>query len=387
DGFRPGKVPLKVLARNYGDRVRHEVVSETLQSSFNEAVTQEKLNLAGSPNIQSVESESGKGVSYTAVFEIVPEITVTDFGALKFKRYNGEVGPDDVDKMMETLRKQRRTWSDKDGDAASGDRLTIDFNGTIDGEEFEGGKGQQVPLELGSGAMIAGFEDGLIGAKAGDERNLELTFPDEYHSKDVAGKPVLFSVTVHKVEEAMLPDIDESFIKEFGVKEGGIEAFRQEITTNMKREMGDAIQARIKKEVLDGVLEANPVDLPQTMVKEEANQLLKHTKDNMVQRGVASSKLDLSVSLFEEQAQRRVALGLVMADVIKTNNIRVDSDKVRQRVEGIASSYQEPDQVVRWYYGEKDRLADIESVVLEDQVVEWVLDKAEVSEEQVTFDA
>jgi trigger factor len=386
-GFRPGKVPQRVLERTYGRKVRDEVVSSVLQSSLLEAFGQEKINPAGHPSIDAVEAEPGQGLSYTAVFEVYPEVSIPDVKAIKLTRPVAEVTEPDVDAMIETLRRQRRTWATVEREAAQGDQVIMDYKGLVDGEEFRGNQGTQVAVELGTHRLLEGFEEGLIGAEAGEERVLDLKFPDEYHVKELAGKPVRFTVTVREVQEARLPEVDEAFLKGFGVAEGGEEALRKEVRENMERELSDTIRAKVKQVVMDALLGAVEVDLPTALVQEEAGRLMEQTRQGLVSQGAAAADLQLPPSMFEEQARRRVAVGLIMAEVIKANEMTADPVKVKARVESIASTYQEPQQVVSWYYADKRRLAEIESLVMEDEIVEWVAAHADVTEEPSTFDA
>lgn len=386
-GFRPGKVPARVLERTYGRQVRDEVVSKVLESSLFEAFGTENLKPAGQPTIDALDSKPGQGLSYTAVFEVYPEVQAPEAASLELSRPVAEVTEQDVDKLIETLRKQRRTWEELDKEAADGDRLTLDYKGTIEGEPFEGGEAQQVPVELGSHSLIEGFEEALKGAKAGEERVLDLTFPDEYHAKDLAGKPVQFKVTVFKVEEPRLPEVDDEFIKSFGVEEGGVDALRKEIRENMERELRDTIQARMRNDAMDALLSRHELELPKALVEDESRRLMEQTRQNLVRQGAGSPSLQLQPVLFENQARRRVALGLILAEIVKANDMTADPEKVRGRVASIASAYQDPEQVMGWYYADKQRLAEIESLVMEDEVVEWIVEHAKVNDEKTTFDA
>ena len=386
-GFRPGKVPVKVLERTYGRQVRDEVVSKVLESSLFEAFGSENLKPAGQPTIDALDSEPGQGLSYTAVFEVYPEVQAPDAASLELTRPVAEVTERDVDTLIETLRKQRRSWEEVDRQAADGDRLTLDYAGTVEGEPFEGGEGKQVPVELGSHSLIEGFEEALNGAKAGEERMLDLTFPDEYHAKDLAGKPVQFKVTVFKVEEPRLPEVDEEFMQSFGVTEGGVDALRKEIRENMERELRDAIRARMRNDAMDALLARHELELPRALVEDESKRLMEQTQQNLVRQGAGSPTLQLQPALFESQARRRVALALILAEIVKTNDMTADPEKVKGRVASIASAYQEPEQIMSWYYADKQRLAEIESLVMEDEVVEWIVEHAKVNDEKTTFDA
>ena len=344
-GFRPGKVPQRVLERTYGRQLRDEVVSSVLQSSLLQAFGQQKINPAGRPSIDAVEAEPGQGLSYTAVFEVYPEVSVPDVKAIKLKRPAVELTEQDVDAMIETMRQQRRTWATVEREAADGDQVIMDYKGLMNGEEFQGNQGTQVPVELGTHRLIEGFEEGLIGARAGEERVLDLIFPDGYHAKELAGKPVQFTVTVRGVQEARLPEIDEAFLKAFGVAEGGEEALRREVRGNMERELNDTIQAKVKQQVMDALLGAVEVVPPTALVQEEAGRLMEQMRQGLVRQGAAAADLQLPLSMFEEQARRRVVLGLILAEVIKANDMAADRVKVKARVDSIASTYQQPEEV------------------------------------------
>lgn len=385
-GFRPGKVPLKEVARRYGNEVRMEVIGELMQSTFYQAVAQEKLQPAGAPQIEPKSLDEGSDISYTATFEVMPEIELASFEGTKLEKTVAEVTDADVDKMLETLCKQRAEWTEADRAAQEEDRVTIDFKGTIDGEDFKGNEGKSVPVTIGSQRMIAGFEDGLVGAKAGDELTLDLTFPEDYAYKEVAGKPVQFVVKVHKVEESKLPEVDEEFAKGFGITDGGVEALRGEIRQNMERELEQAVKAKIKQQVMDKLLELNEIEVPKALIDHEAEVLAGQMRQQMhVPAGKQGPAID--ASMFQDQARRRVTLGLLLSELIRKNELSVDEGKVREAVEKIAASYDHPDEVVKWYYADRKRLSEVESVVLEDIAVEWVLGQAEVSEVKSDFDA
>lgn len=384
DGFRPGKVPMKVLERRYGRDVRGEVVSGVVQSSFMKAVQDENLRPAGAPTIDSLDAEQGEGVSYTAVFEVYPEVAVPDLGGVEVARPVAEVTDADVENMIETLRRQRRTWEAVERPAAEGDQVVVDYVGTIEGQDFPGNKGMDTPVELGSGSLIEGFESGLTGASAGEVRTLELTFPEDYHAKEVAGKPVSFEVTVKAVKAPVLPEVDAAFVQGFGVESGSREELAEEVRRNMERELHDKIRATLKKDVMDRMLEASAPQVPQSLVSQEAERLAQQTLQSL---GAAGRGQSLDPGLFEDEARRRVALGLLLAEVARQNAITADPARVRERVETMASSYEQPEQVVAWYYADSDRLSEVESVVLEDQIVDWVLERARVEEYQTTFDA
>jgi trigger factor len=384
-GFRPGKVPLKVVAQQYGRQIRDEVVGELIQASYFEALGQQSLQPAGMPTINPQVNEPGKNLQYTATFEVMPEVSLADLAGVKLERRVAEVSDGDLDQMMETLRKQRATWQQAERAAVDGDRLNIDFTGTINGEAFAGNAGQAVPVTLGAKRMIAGFEQGLVGAKAGDELTLDLTFPAEYAHKEVAGKPVQFAVKVNSVEEAVLPELNEEFAKSFGIGDGSLDSLRKEVRQNMEREMKQALTEANKQVVMDKLLELNPITVPQALVKDEA-EALKQQMQQQMYAPQGKSGVQLDSEMFRAQAQRRISLGLILSELIKGNGLKADPQKVRARIEELAATYDEPQQVIDWYYGDKSRLSQVESLVLEDTVVDWVYGQVEVTEKGGSFD-
>lgn len=384
-GFRPGKVPMKVVAQQYGHQVREEVLGEVIQHSYFEAVNQEKLQPAGMPRIEPASGEEGSGFRYVAIFEVMPELSLADVAGIKLEKLQAEVSDADVDKMLENLRSQQTEWKEVKRKAKKGDRLNINFKGTIEGEEFAGNSGDNVPVTIGSGRMIEGFEKGLTGAKAGEELTLDLQFPEDYAHKEVAAKPVQFQVSVNSVEEPKLPELDEDFAKGFGIGDGSMESLRQEVRQNMTRELAQALSAKNKQSVMDKLLEMNQIELPQAMIDNEAENLKQQMMQQMhIPKG--KSGADLDASLFRGQAERRVSLGLILAELIKSKEIKASDEAVRAKVEEIASTYEDPQEVIDWYYADKQRLQQLEGLVLEDAVVDWVFAQADVSNKQSSFD-
>ncbi len=382
DGFRPGKVPLRMVRQRFGQQVREEIYSELVRQTYPEALSQQAVHPVGEPRIEVLKRDRGMG--YTAIFEVLPEINVGDLASAEISRPQAEITDADVDKMIQRLREQRADWQEADRAAAEGDRLTISFVGKIDGEEFEGGAANDVPLTLGSGAMIDGFESGLSGVKAGEERTLEIRFPEDYKAEKLAGKDATFDVTVAKVEEPLLPEIDDEFCKAFGIEEGGEEALRKDVRTNMERELRERIRSKVKNQVMDALLASTAVDAPAAMVKEECKALREQARQNMGQNAQAR-KFELPLEIFEDQAKKRVSLGLIIAEVIKQNDIKVDAEKVRQRIEEMAESFENPREVIDYYEGNPQQRSSVEGLVLEDQVVDWVLEQAKVEEEVSDF--
>jgi trigger factor len=383
DGFRPGKVPFSVIRGKYAGQVRSEVIGDVMQTSFYEAVQQENLKPAGNPTIEPKLMEPGKGVQFDAIFEVMPEIKLAPMSNVKIEKPVVEVQASDVDETIENIRKQRTEFGEVDRAAENGDRVHVDFKGFIDGEAFQGGEAKDFPLDLGAGRMIKGFEEGILGAKAGEERTLDLTFPDEYHAKELAGKACKFEIKVIKVLGPQLPEVDDEFAKGMGV-EGGVDAMRDEIKKNMEREITQTVENRIKQQVMDKLLEENEVPSPQAMVEQESRNLAQQMLANLQGQGMDPSQLNLSGDMYKDQAERRVKLGLLLSEIVQQQGIQASDEDVRSYVEELASAYQQPQEVVDWYYGDKNRLAEVESLVLERKIVEWVLEQAKVSDKPMT---
>jgi trigger factor len=381
-GFRPGKVPFKMVQQRYAEQVRQEVLGDVIQSSYFEAVSQEKLRPAGYPSFEPKSLEQGKGMEYVATFEVMPEIELAGLAGVSIEKPVAEVTDADVDTMLDTLRKQNAGWTVAERAAADGDRVTIDFKGTIDGAEFQGNKGENVPVTLGGKRMIAGFEEGLVGAKAGEEHTLDLQFPENYGYKDVAGKPVQFNVSIKQVEEPQLPELDDAFASKFGV-EGGISALRGEVRANMERELEQRLISLVKQQVMDKLLEINNITVPQALVMQEAQALAQQMRENM--QLPADKSGSVSPAMFEEQAKKRVTLGLLLAELVQRHNLKVDADVLRGKVEQMAAGYDQPEEVVKWFYADKRRLGEVESLALEEVVVAWVLGQVQVTEKPQGF--
>ncbi len=384
-GFRSGKVPLKVVKQHYGIQVRQEVLGEVIQSSFYEAVSREKLRPASSPNISTQQAEFGQGLEYTATFEVYPEIQVADISGVTIEKQVSDIADSDLDEMIDTIRKQQIQWDVVDKVAETGDQITVDFKGIIDGEAFDGGTGQDMSVEIGKGSMIKGFEEGLVGLKLDDEKTLELTFPEEYHAKNLAGKDVQFEIKVKNVKAAKLPEIDEEFAKAMGIADGNIEKMREAVKNNMQRELDARMKSSVKQAVMDKLLETNKIDIPEALIQEESQVLLKQMQSNLTQQGMQQSQLSLDASMFKGQAEKRVALGLIMTELVKQQQIKADADKVRNFIEEMASTYDKPEDVIKWYYGDKQRMAEVESIVMEEQIVDWVLGQSNIEEKAVSF--
>jgi trigger factor len=384
-GFRKGKVPLRVVKQHYGKGVRQEVVGEIVNSSFYDAIQKEELRPVGQPRIDDLIDAEGQDLEYLAIFEVYPEVKLADLGKVKVSRPVADVTPEDVEKMISVLRDQQATFTAAEKAAEEGDQVNIDFVGTHKKEEFTGGSAEGQDLVLGSNSMIPGFEDGLIGVSAGDETVLKLKFPKDYHSEELKGKAVQFAVKVNSVSEKQMPEMDDDFFKMYGVETGGEKKFREDIEANMERELRNAIRTKVKNRVMDQLFSLNKVDVQAALVSNEITQL----KQQMVQQFGGGQQIDLSMlpdDMFKDKAERRAALGVIVSEVVKVEELTPDADQVRARVDEIASTYEQPQEVVDYYYSKPEFLSSVEAVVLEDQVTELVLSKAKVKEEAQPYD-
>jgi len=381
-GFRPGKVPMRVLRQRFGDSVRNEVFGELVKSSFSEAIESQGLRPAGMPQIEADIDQAAGRYGYTASFEILPPIELQGIAGKQIKRPVAEVTDADLERMVERLREQRKTWAAVERAAANGDRVRVSYQGTLDGESFAGSKGEHRELELGAGRMLPGFEDQLIGAAAGDERVVEVTFPEDYHSQDLAGRSAQFTVQVEEVADPVLPEVDDEFVRTYGIDDGDLERFRIDVRNNMNHELKQRIEARLKNQVMDALLEANPLDLPAVLIAEEIKALKSQTR-----QAAGGGSFELPDELFSDSAKKRVALGLIIAEAVKRHDLIADPERVRARIEELASTYETPRAVVDYYYSDQQRLASVRSLVLEEMLVERLLEEADVQDEPTSFTA
>lgn len=387
DGFRPGKVPVKVIKKRYGQGIRAEVLNEVVQQSFYEAVQQEELMPAGTPSIDFKTDSEGEDLQFVATFEVYPSVELADFSGVEITKQTADVKDADLDQMIETLRKQQAEWNAVERAAADGDRVKIDFEGFIDGEAFDGGRGEGMDLVLGSGTMIPGFEAGLEGAAADAEVELNVEFPADYHAENLKGKPAMFKVKVNAVEEQVLPELNEEFFEKFGVGEKTEESFRSEVRKNMERELTQSLKMKLKDQVFSQLIKVNEIDVPAALVDSEIDGLRRQAIQQFA--GANAADMDINMlpkEMFEEQAKRRVSIGLLVQEVISSNEITVNDDLVRSTVEEMAATYQEPQQVIDWYYSNEEMLNQVKNLVLEDQVVDQLLSSATVSEEEVSYE-
>jgi trigger factor len=383
-GFRPGKVPMQVVRQRYGGQVREEVLNEMMRSSFIEALGQEKLRPAGGPRIEPGRLEQGVDLEYTATFEVYPEITLTGHEGMKIRRPTAEITEADIDDMMDRLRRQRAEWEVTEKAAEDGDQITVDFSGTLDGEPFAGGEGQGVPVVLGRGAMLPDFETGLMGMSAGQEKEITVNFPDDYGAAELAGRTAVFQVTARAVAVEALPEVDDAFCESFGITEGGVEQLRKEVADNMARELAQVSRARMREQVLEQLIDANETELPRVLVEQEIRVMQASAARRMGLDPSDSSNLPPAETL-EPQASRRVKLGLLVAEVIGQADIQLDQARVRQRLMELAASSGRPEEVIKLYTSSPEMMGQIEAEVMEGQVVDWLIEHAETTDETSSF--
>ena len=389
DGFRPGKVPMSVVAQRYGYSVQYEVMNDKVGEAFAQAANEANLRVAGQPRITEKEGAPEGEVSFDAVFEVFPEVKIGDLASAEVEKVSAEVNDAAIDKTLDILRKQRRTFAQraKDAGAEDGDRVTVDFEGKIDGETFAGGKAEEFQFLVGEGQMLKEFEDAVRGLKAGESKTFPLAFPEDYHGKEVAGKTADFLVTVNKIEAAHLPEVNEQFAKSLGIADGTVEGLRGDIRTNLEREVKFRLQARNKQAVMDALVSKAELELPNASVQAEIARLRDSAVADLKQRGIKDAdKAEIPEDVFRPQAERRVRLGLVVAELVKANKLEATPEQLKAHIDELAASYEKPEDVVRWYFSDRNRLADVEAVVIENNVTNFVLEKAKVNDKAISFD-
>jgi len=380
-GFRPGKVPAKVVRQHYGKQVRQEVLGEIMQKSYSDAVTQENLKPAGGPKIES-EDEDGKTFAYTATFEVLPEVELKDLNKITVDKPEVTIGDDDLDDMLMSLRRQRVTWEEVDRKSKDGDRVVVDFSGTVDGEEFEGGSGKEIPVVLGQGQMLPDFEKGLKGIKAGDEKTIKVKFPKDYHAEDLAGKTAEFATNTHRVEKEVLPELDDEFAEGFNVTEGGMEQFRKDVRENMEREARQKVEGDIREQIMSGLIEKNPIDVPQALVHEEMHSM---QHEAMQRLGIEDHDQAPPLENFKEGGERRVRLGLLLRQLITEKSITIDQAALRSRVEEMCAGYENEDDMVSMYMSNPQVMQQVEPMVVEQKAIDWLLENGKVKAKKVSF--
>ena len=389
DGFRPGKVPMNVVSQRYGYSVQYEVLNDKVGEAFAQAANEANLRVAGQPRITEKEGAPEGEVTFDAVFEVFPEVKIGDLAGAEVEKLSAEVNDGAIDKTLDILRKQRRTFAQRAMDAAAqdGDRVTVDFEGKLDGEVFQGGKAEDFQFLVGEGQMLKEFEDAVRGMKTGESKTFPLAFPADYHGKDVAGKTADFLVTVNKIEAAHLPDVDEALAKSLGIAEGTVEGLRADIKKNLEREVKHRLQARNKQAAMDALAAKAELDLPKSVVQAELDRLVEGARADLKQRGVKDAdKAPIPDDLFRPQAERRVRLGLVVAELVRANELHATSEQIKAHIDELAASYEKPADVVRWYTSDNRRMAEVEAIVIENNVTEFVLSKAKITDKAIGFD-
>jgi trigger factor len=389
DGFRPGKVPMNVVAQRYGYSVHYEVMNDKVGEAFATAANEANLRVAGQPRITEKEDGADGQLSFDAVFEVYPDVQIGDLATAEVEKLTAEVSDAAIDKTVDILRKQRRTFAQRAHDQAAqeSDRVTVDFEGKIDGESFSGGKAEDFQFIVGEGQMLKEFEEAVRGMKAGESKTFPLAFPEDYHGKDVAGKTADFLVTIKKIEAAHLPEVNEALAKSLGIEDGSVESLRADIKKNLEREVKFRLLARNKTAVMDALVAKAELDLPKAAVQAEVERLLEGARAELKQRGIKDAdKAPIPDDVFRPQAERRVRLGLVVAELVRSNELHAKPEQLRAHVEELAASYEKPADVMRWYFSDNRRMAEVEAVVIENNVAEFVLGKAKVTEKAVSFD-
>ena len=389
DGFRPGKVPMNVVAQRYGYSVHYEVMNDKVGEAFSSAANEAKLRVAGQPRITEKEGSPEGELAFDAVFEVFPEVTLGDLAGVEVEKLTSDVTPAAIDKTLDILRKQRRTFALRAHDAAAqvGDRATVDFEGKIDGEPFAGGKAQDFQFILGDGQMLKEFEEATIGMKLGESKTFQLAFPADYHGKDVAGKTADFMVSVKKIESAHLPEVDEALAKSLGIPDASVEGLRADIQKNLEREVKFRLMARNKQAAMDALVSKAQLDLPNASVQSELERLIENARADLKQRGVKDAdKAPIPEEVFRPQAERRVRLGLVVAELVRANNLQARAEQIKAHIDDLAASYEKPADVVRWYYSDNKRMAEVEAIVIENNVTDYVLAQARITPKAVDFD-
>ncbi len=386
-GFRPGKVPINMIVKSHGAQVNSDVISEELNQVFSQSTQQANYRVAGQPKIKNANSKAKDSLEFVATFEVYPEITVGDLSQVEVEKHVSEVTLQEIDQTIEILRKQRVFFQDIDRESQEGDQVVIDFTGKIDGIAFKGGSAQDFSFVVGKGQMLPEFDQASRGLKAGESKTFDLVFPENYHGQDVAGKTAQFEITLKKVQAPKLPELNEQFFAEMGIKEGGIEKLREDVASNLKREVDNRLKAKTKESIMNVLLKTTQFDVPKALIESEVTDLVQRAREDLRERGLQNvEEMKLPEDLFQEQAERRVRLGLIVSNLVKANELQVQMNQLTTFIQEEAKSYENPAEVVKWYMSDRSRLQQIEAIVLEDNVVNWVLSKAKVVNKQVSFD-
>lgn len=385
-GFRPGKVPFKLVEQQYGFQARNEAIGEAVEKAFDNAVREQNLRVAGQPHIEPKESSDTAQMIFSAVFEIYPEVKLNALSGQSIERPQIEVGEAEMDKTIEVLRKQRTTYHPAERAAENGDNVTIDFTGRLNGEIFQGGQASDYAVVLGEGRMLPDFEQAIIGLKPGEQRTFDLTFPEDYQVMTLAGKQVTFDVALKGVSAPQLPQVDADFARALGIEDGDLEKMRSEIRTNLENEVKKRVRARVKEQAMQAVFDAHPIDVPKALIEQESAVMAESARQDLVMRGVDVKNVPVEAAWFTSQAERRVKLGLIIAEMVKANDLHAKPEQIRELIDEQAQSYEQPEEVVRWYYSQPQRLAQVEALAIEENVVNWVLGNAATTDKAISFD-
>ena len=386
-GFRPGKVPLKIVAQQYGTQLKQEILSDALQKNFNEAVQTQNIRVAGYPHFEDKPAdESDAQYEFSVVFEVYPEIELGDLSQVSIEQPVVEVNAGDVDKTLEILRKQRTNYEPVEREVTLGDRVNIDYHGMIDGVDFEGGTAKDATLIVGDGKFLKQFEESIVGMSKGQSKSFEVVFPEDYHGKEIAGKAVMFEVTLNKIEVPKLPELDDEFAKSLGVADGDSQKMRSEIQINLEREVSKRARAKLKDQIMQSLLDATKIDAPIVLVDQEKERLIQEARQKFETRGMKFDDAMIKPELFQSKAEHRIKLGLILSEIVKTHNLKAQPEQIRKIVEDSAQSYENPEEVIKWHYASPDNLKEVEAVVLEDNVVTWALQQVKVVDKATTFD-
>lgn len=384
-GFRPGKAPLKIIDQQYGEQVLQEVAGSLIESSLHEAFNQENLIPAGTPDIEPKSMERGKDIEFTASFDVYPEVEKLDLAGVEIRRPVCEISDEDIDRTVDSMRRQKVSHVPVERGAQEGDQITVDFKGTIDGEPFAGGEAEDYQLVLGQGQFLEEFENGVLGAGPGEQRTVTVEFPDDYHGEEVAGKSVEFDIRVKEVAEPELPEVNEEFVKSFGIEDGDIEAFRREIADNLARERDERLSRLTRDRVLDALLEQNDIEAPSKLVEREIDNMIAMSRSMLQQQGVPTDQFDPDREQYRAEAEKRVKTGLILSEIVQKNELKADPEKVKERIERMAASYEQPEAFVQWYHSNRERMQQVEAAVLEEQVVDMLLEDAETRDEPISL--
>jgi len=390
DGFRPGKVPFKLVSQRYESQVQQEVVSDALQKEFAEAVKKNDLQVVGYPSYEVNQEESGKedatDLFFTAKFEVYPDIVLGDLSQTTIEKPVTTVGPENIDRTIEMIRKQHVKYQAADRMVEKGDRVKIDYHGLLDGNAFEGGQAEDVQLIVGDGKFMKGFEDAVIGMKVDEEKAFDFTFPEDYHGKEVAGKVVNFTIKLKSVESPVLPEVDAEFAQQLGIADGDLDKLREAITHDLDREVARQVRSKLKTQAMSNLMDVNPIDAPNVLINQEIDRLMENMRQDFASKGLSADDLQLKPEMFKDKAEHRIKLGLILAELMRVHNLKATPEQVRKVIEESAQAYDNPEEVIKWHYASKERLKDAESLALEENVVLWVLGQVNVVEKKVTFD-